>query len=149
MANAYGKIIANVDRLHRLMDDEGLSAVVARSGKNFTYLAGFAYPGTLARHLEFPRLAPGSPVGVAAERGAGDGPQLLRRAIGAPRLLARKDRNLRRLRRIALRKGGPGAAGPGSGRGDHRRRKRATSTPTGGRRFWACCRRPGSSIQPT
>ena len=54
MANAHGKIIANVDRLHRLMDDEGLSAVIARSGKNFTYLAGFAYPGTLARHLEFP-----------------------------------------------------------------------------------------------
>ena len=54
MANAHGKIIANVDRLHLLMDDEGLSAVVARSGKNFTYLAGFAYPGTLARHLEFP-----------------------------------------------------------------------------------------------
>ena len=54
MANAHGKIIAYVDRLHRLMDDEGLSAVVARSGKNFTYLAGFAYPGTLARHLEFP-----------------------------------------------------------------------------------------------
>ncbi len=54
MANAHGKIIANVDRLHRLMDEEGVSAVVARSGKNFTYLAGFAYPGTLARHLEFP-----------------------------------------------------------------------------------------------
>ena len=54
MADAHGKIIANVDRLHRLMDDEGLSAIVARSGKNFTYLAGFAYPGTLARHLEFP-----------------------------------------------------------------------------------------------
>ena len=54
MANAHGKIIANVDRLHRLMDDEGLSAIVARSGKNFTYLTGFAYPGTLARHLEFP-----------------------------------------------------------------------------------------------
>ena len=54
MANAHGKIIAYVDRLHRLMYDEGLSAVVARSGKNFTYLAGFAYPGTLARHLEFP-----------------------------------------------------------------------------------------------
>ena len=54
MANAHGKIIANVDRLHLLMDNEGLSAVVARSGKNFTYLAGFAYPGTLARHLEFP-----------------------------------------------------------------------------------------------
>ena len=54
MANAHGKIIANVERLHRLMDEEGVSAVVARSGKNFTYLAGFAYPGTLARHLEFP-----------------------------------------------------------------------------------------------
>ena len=54
MANAFGKIIANVDRLHRLMDEEGVSAIVARSGKNFTYLAGFAYPGTLARHLEFP-----------------------------------------------------------------------------------------------
>ncbi len=46
--------LANVDRLHRLMDEAGISAVVARSGKNFTYLAGFAYPGTLARHLEFP-----------------------------------------------------------------------------------------------
>ncbi len=54
MANAYGKIIANVERLHRLMDEEGFSAIVARSGKNFTYLSGFAYPGTLARHLEFP-----------------------------------------------------------------------------------------------
>ena len=54
MANPHGKIIANVDRLHRLMDEEGVSAIVARSGKNFTYLAGFAYPGTLARHLEFP-----------------------------------------------------------------------------------------------
>ena len=54
MANAFGKIIANVERLHALMDEEGVSAIVARSGKNFTYLAGFAYPGTLARHLEFP-----------------------------------------------------------------------------------------------
>ena len=54
MPNAFGKIIANVDRLHRLMDEDGVAAVVARSGKNFTYLAGFAYPGTLARHLEFP-----------------------------------------------------------------------------------------------
>ena len=49
MSNAYGKIIANVEQLHRLMDEEGISAIVARSGKNFTYLAGFAYPGTLAR----------------------------------------------------------------------------------------------------
>ncbi len=48
------RLLANVERLHRLMDEEGISAIVARSGKNFTYLAGFAYPGTLARHLEFP-----------------------------------------------------------------------------------------------
>ena len=54
MANVFGRIIANVERLHRLMDEEGISAIVARSGKNFTYLAGFAYPGTLGRHLEFP-----------------------------------------------------------------------------------------------
>ncbi len=54
MPNPHGKIIANVERLHRLMDEEGISAIVARSGKNFTYLAGFAYPGTLGRHLEFP-----------------------------------------------------------------------------------------------
>ena len=45
--------IANVDRLHALMDRDGLSAVVARSGTNFTYLAGFDYAGTLARHLDF------------------------------------------------------------------------------------------------
>ena len=54
MDNAFGKIIANIERLYQLMDEEGFSAVVARSGKNFTYLAGFAYPGTLGRHLEFP-----------------------------------------------------------------------------------------------
>ena len=42
MANAFGKIIANVERLHALMDEEGFSAIVARSGKNFTYLSGFA-----------------------------------------------------------------------------------------------------------
>ena len=48
------QILANVERLHRLMDEEGISAIVARSGKNFTYLAGFAFPGTLARHLGFP-----------------------------------------------------------------------------------------------
>ena len=46
-------IIANVERLHALMDRDRLDAVVVRSGKNFTYLAGFAFPGTLARHLDF------------------------------------------------------------------------------------------------
>ncbi|SVC39752.1 uncharacterized protein METZ01_LOCUS292606, partial [marine metagenome] len=56
------KIIANIERLNQLMDKNGVTAVVARSGKNFTYLAGFAYPGTLARHLDFPD----SPRGVLA-----------------------------------------------------------------------------------
>ena len=48
------KSIANVERLHALMDRDGLSALVLRSGTNFTYLAGFDYAGTLARHLDFP-----------------------------------------------------------------------------------------------
>ncbi len=47
-------MLVNVDRLHRFMDAEGCAAIVARSGKNFTYLSGVAYPGTLARHLDFP-----------------------------------------------------------------------------------------------
>jgi len=45
-------IIANVPRLHEHMDRHRLAAVVARSGQNFTYLSGLAYPGTLARHLD-------------------------------------------------------------------------------------------------
>ena len=49
-----GKNIANIERLNKLMDENGFSAVVARSGKNFTYLAGFSYPGTLGLHLDFP-----------------------------------------------------------------------------------------------
>jgi Xaa-Pro aminopeptidase len=47
-------MIANVERLHEHMDRDGYAAIVVRSGKNFTYLSGFAYPGTLARHLDFP-----------------------------------------------------------------------------------------------
>jgi Xaa-Pro aminopeptidase len=42
----------NVARLHEFMDRERLAAVVARSGQNFTYLSGLAYPGTLARHVD-------------------------------------------------------------------------------------------------
>ena len=88
MANAHGKIIANVERLHALMDEEGLSAIVARSGKNFTYLAGFAYPGTLARHLEFPD-SPREVLLVWPRDGrAGDGAELIRRAPGTPRFVA-------------------------------------------------------------
>jgi Xaa-Pro aminopeptidase len=45
-------VLANVARLHQFMDRHRLAAVVVRSGMNFTYLAGFAYPGTLARHLD-------------------------------------------------------------------------------------------------
>jgi Xaa-Pro aminopeptidase len=41
-----------LDRLAQQMDAMGLDAIVARAGINFTYLAGFAYPGTLARHLD-------------------------------------------------------------------------------------------------
>ncbi len=54
MLNNQREIIANIDRLNRLMDSQGCAAVVARSGKNFTYLSGFSYPGTLGRHLDFP-----------------------------------------------------------------------------------------------
>lgn len=45
-------VIANVDRLNAYMDREGLAAVAIRTGINFTYLAGMAMPGTLARHLD-------------------------------------------------------------------------------------------------
>ena len=44
--------LANVARLRERMEHHRLSAVVARSGQNFTYLSGLAYPGTLARHLD-------------------------------------------------------------------------------------------------
>ena len=54
MADAKRDIFINVDRLNRLLDENGLDAVVARSGRNFTYLSGFAYPGTLARLLDLP-----------------------------------------------------------------------------------------------
>ena len=33
MSNAYGKIIANVEQLHRLMDEEGISAIVHPLGQ--------------------------------------------------------------------------------------------------------------------
>jgi len=52
MSESKREIIANVARLNQFMDRYRLSAVVARSGMNFTYLSGLAYPGTLARHLD-------------------------------------------------------------------------------------------------
>lgn len=54
MPTANRPIIANVARLQERMDRHRLAAVVARSGQNFTYLSGLAYPGTLARHLDLP-----------------------------------------------------------------------------------------------
>jgi Xaa-Pro aminopeptidase len=41
-----------IGRLGRQMDEQGLDAIVARAGINFTYLSGLVYPGTLARHLD-------------------------------------------------------------------------------------------------
>ncbi len=53
MKSTTRPVIANVERLNEFMDRDGLAAVVLRSGSNFTYLAGFDYAGTLARHLDF------------------------------------------------------------------------------------------------
>ena len=83
--------LANVERLHRLMDEEGISAIVARSGKNFTYLAGFAYPGTLARHLEFPD----SPREVMLVWPRTGEPVMVLNSYAAP--LARRDSWLKRI----------------------------------------------------
>ena len=46
------KPIANVARLNALMDEARLDALVLRSGQNFAYLSGIAYPGTLQRHMD-------------------------------------------------------------------------------------------------
>ena len=85
MAENHREIIANIERLNQLMDRNNYSAVVARSGKNFTYLAGFAYPGTLARHLDFPD----SPRGVLVVWPRHGDPVLVANEIAAP--LARRD----------------------------------------------------------
>jgi Xaa-Pro aminopeptidase len=45
-------IIVNIDRLHSLMDAEGLAGLVLRGGQNVTYLSGVSFHGTLARHLD-------------------------------------------------------------------------------------------------
>jgi Xaa-Pro aminopeptidase len=54
MPDSGRPIIANIPRLEAHMDRHRLAAVVVRSGQNFTYLSGLAYPGTLARHLDLP-----------------------------------------------------------------------------------------------
>lgn len=77
---ANRRILANLERLERLMDRDGLDAVVARSGTNFTYLAGFAYPGTLGRHLDFAD----SPRGVCVVWPRRDEPILILNPIALP-----------------------------------------------------------------
>ena len=47
------KMIANTKRLHEFMSSREVDSLVLRSGVNVTYLSGFAYPGTLGRHLDF------------------------------------------------------------------------------------------------
>ena len=59
MADNGHSIIANIDRFNEFMGRNQLAAVVVRSGQNVTYLSGIAYPGTLARLLEFPDAARG------------------------------------------------------------------------------------------
>src|SRR3979490_2246977 len=59
---ASAKDYIQIDRLAAQMDTLGLDAIVARAGINFTYLAGFAYPGTLARHLDLADSPAGWPV---------------------------------------------------------------------------------------
>ena len=44
--------LVNLARLEEAMLESRLDVLVARAGLNFTYLAGFAYPGTLARHVD-------------------------------------------------------------------------------------------------
>jgi len=80
MTEGKRKVIANVERLNQFMDKEGFSAVVVRSGKNFTYLAGFAYPGTLGRHLDFPD----SPRGVLLVWPREGKPVMVLNSIAAP-----------------------------------------------------------------
>jgi Xaa-Pro aminopeptidase len=52
MKHAAARELLNLKRLDEAMEAQGLDAIVARAGLNFTYLAGFAYPGTLARHVD-------------------------------------------------------------------------------------------------
>ncbi|HXH12381.1 MAG TPA: Xaa-Pro peptidase family protein [Alphaproteobacteria bacterium] len=91
MLARQSEMIANVPRLHNHMDRDGCAALVVRSGKNVTYLAGFAYPGTLARHLDFPD----SPREVLLVWPRHDEPVLIVNHYAAP--LARRDSWLRRI----------------------------------------------------
>lgn len=77
--------LMNVDRLTAQMASRDVDAVVARAGINFAYLAGFAFPGTLARHVD---LAD-SPRAVYLVWPRHGEPRIVANAIAAP--LARRD----------------------------------------------------------
>lgn len=47
------KVSTNVARLQESTDRHGCSAIVARSGKNLTYLTEVAFPGNQGRHVDF------------------------------------------------------------------------------------------------
>ena len=101
MNTAAAAELINLARLEHKMEAAGLDAVVARTGINFTYLAGFAYPGTLARHLD---LAD-SPRGVFVIWPRQGEPVIVTNAIAeglAQReFVGREDRSLCRLQRTA------------------------------------------------
>jgi Xaa-Pro aminopeptidase len=85
MRTSKRTIIANTGRLAQHLDEARLDAVVVRSGVNFTYLSGIAYPGTLARHLDLPD----SPRGVYLVWPRTDEPVIILNAIAEP--LTRRD----------------------------------------------------------
>ena len=76
--------IANIERLHALMDRDGLSAVVLRSGTNFTYLAGFDYAGNPRAASRFLRFSARRADRLAALPSAGSRAQSLCRRSRAP-----------------------------------------------------------------
>jgi len=73
------------------MDAESLDVVVARSGVNFTYLAGFEYSGTLGRHLDLSD----SPRGVVVIWPRHGEPALIVNQIAAAR--AKRDSVIRKM----------------------------------------------------
>lgn len=83
---------ANIRRLEQFLDAQGLDVVVARSGVNFTYLAGFEYSGTLGRHLDLSD----SPRGVVVIWPRHGDPLLIVNEIAAPK--AQRDSVIRKMR---------------------------------------------------
>jgi Xaa-Pro aminopeptidase len=77
--------LMNLDRMTMQMDAYGVDAVVARAGINLAYLSGFAYPGTLGRHVD---LAD-SPRAVYLVWPRTGEPRMIANNIAAP--LARRD----------------------------------------------------------